>query len=141
MSGSTLTARARLTRWRMPPDNSCGWWPSNPASPTSEMMPRALRSDRARGSPRSSLPKVTLRSTVRHGNSESFWNTKPRSGPGPVNGLPDSRIRPPLGVSRPWTMRRNVVLPQPLGPTMTKNSPARTSKLMRSSTRREPSRR
>src|SRR5712691_9314340 len=98
------------------------------------MMPCAAAFASPRGIRRNSWPKVTLRSTVRQGNSASFWNTKPRSGPGPASGLPESRMAPELGRSSPCTMRRKVVLPQPLGPTMTKNSPGRTSKLMSSST-------
>ena len=34
------------------------------------------------------------------------------------------RISPPVTVSRPATMRSRVDLPQPLGPTMTRNSPS-----------------
>ena len=33
-SGSTTKARAMLTRWRMPPDSSCGKCCSKPFSPT-----------------------------------------------------------------------------------------------------------
>ena len=41
------------------------------------------------------------------------------------------RISPPLGVSSPATQRRRVVLPEPLAPTMTKNSPSSTSRSRR----------
>jgi len=38
--------------------------------------------------------------------------------------LPSSRIRPWSGVSKPASIRNSVVLPQPLGPSRAKNSPA-----------------
>ena len=41
---------------------------------------------------------------------------------------------PRLGRSCPSTMRRNVVLPQPEGPTIETNAPAAIARLMRSST-------
>src|SRR3954468_23666250 len=46
-----------------------------------------------------------------------------------VTSSPPSRISPPVGNSRPAIMRRVVVLPQPEGPSMTKNSPSSTVKL------------
>src|ERR671923_188467 len=39
---------------------------------------------------------------------------------------PSSRMRPEVGSSSPAIMRKVVVLPQPDGPSMTKNSPLRT---------------
>ena len=41
--------------------------------------------------------------------------------------LPSSRMRPSSGVSKPASIRSSVVLPQPLGPSSAKNSPARMS--------------
>ena len=41
-----------------------------------------------------------------------------------VTSSPSSRIRPEVGSSRPAIMRKVVVLPQPEGPSMTKNSPS-----------------
>src|SRR5262245_58225768 len=46
-----------------------------------------------------------------------------------VTSSPPSRMRPPVGSSRPAIMRSVVVLPQPDGPSMTKNSPSPTTKL------------
>ena len=46
-----------------------------------------------------------------------------------VTSLPPSRMRPEVGSSRPAIMRRVVVLPQPDGPSRTKNSPFSTTKL------------
>src|SRR4051794_40727516 len=46
-----------------------------------------------------------------------------------VTSSPPSRIFPPVGSSSPAIMRKVVVLPQPDGPSMTKNSPSSTTKL------------
>src|SRR5271165_7500372 len=46
----------------------------------------------------------------------------PRSGPGAPIGRPLSRTCPPVAGSKPPTMCRNVLLPQPEGPTMETNS-------------------
>src|SRR2546429_5438695 len=51
---------------------------------------------------------------------------------------PSSRIRPSSGVSKPASMRKSVVLPQPLGPSSAKNSPARTSSETWSTARKLP---
>src|SRR5262249_20816371 len=59
---------------------------------------------------------------VSQGNSESSWNIMPRSGPGGPTGAPLRRSSPPLAGSKPPTMCRNVLLPQPDGPTMETNS-------------------
>src|SRR5437763_3303713 len=42
---------------------------------------------------------------------------------------PSSRILPSLGVSKPATIRKIVVLPQPLGPSSVRNSPCSTARL------------
>src|SRR3954451_18271629 len=46
-----------------------------------------------------------------------------------VTSSPSSRMRPPVGNSSPAIIRSVVVLPQPDGPSMTKNSPSATTKL------------
>src|SRR5215475_11695420 len=46
-----------------------------------------------------------------------------------VTSSPPSRMRPEVGSSRPAIMRSVVVLPQPEGPSRTKNSPFSTTKL------------
>src|SRR4051812_40404792 len=48
----------------------------------------------------------------------------PRSGPGPTIGWPANSIWPPLAFSKPPRMCRNVLLPQPEGPTIETNSPS-----------------
>src|SRR5580700_2349174 len=79
--------------------------------------------------PATSRPIMALASTVRHGKRLSFWNTKPRSLPGWRTARPSSSTSPADACSRPATMRRNVVLPQPLGPTTEMNSPRATASL------------
>src|SRR5580693_6989145 len=88
--------------------------------------------------PASSRPMTALAKTVRHGSRLSFWNTKPRSLPGSRTARPSSSTSPALACSRPATMRRNVVLPQPLGPTTEMNSPRSTARLMPRSASRSP---
>ena len=46
-----------------------------------------------------------------------------------VTSSPSSRMRPPVGSSSPAIILSVVVLPQPDGPSMTKNSPSATTKL------------
>src|SRR3984957_4594669 len=88
--------------------------------------------------PATSRPMMALASTVRHGSRLSFWNTKPRSEPGSFTERPSSSTSPDEARSRPATMRKNVVLPQPLGPTTEMNSPRSTSRLMPRSASRSP---
>ena len=52
--------------------------------------------------------------------------------------LPSSRMRPSSGVSKPASIRSSVVLPQPLGPSSAKNSPALMSSESRSTARKPP---
>src|SRR5438132_927448 len=48
------------TRWRMPPDSSCGWRFSNPESPTRSRYSRALAARSRRGTPAASRPNSIL---------------------------------------------------------------------------------
>src|SRR5215471_15845595 len=72
-------------------------------------------------------PKATLSCTVIQVKSAPCWNTTPRSGPGALIVLPSSVARPLDGASKPATMLSNVLLPQPEGPTIARNSPAPTA--------------
>jgi hypothetical protein len=49
-----------------------------------------------------------------------------RFGGTPATGWPAMAMAPSVGSSKPASMRRSVVLPQPEGPSREKNSPART---------------
>ena len=63
----------------------------------------------------------------------------PRSRSGSArNGSPSTVMRPRVGASTPRSMRRKVVLPQPLAPTMVTKLPLATSSEIRSSTLRSP---
>src|SRR5439155_1404533 len=53
----------------------------------------------------------------------------PRSVPGPVTCFPSMTKLPAVGLSKPSQRLMNVVLPQPLGPTMLTNSPSSTERL------------
>ena len=44
----------------------------------------------------------------------------------PVSGAPKTRTLPVLGASRPAATLSSVLLPQPVGPTTARNSPAPT---------------
>src|SRR5882724_2248214 len=70
--------------------------------------------------------------TDRCGYREYCWNTKATSrveGGSPVMSRPSIRRRPASGASRPATRRSVVVLPAPVGPSRTRNSPSRTVRL------------
>ena len=62
--------------------------------------------------------------TVRQGSSPNSWNTIARSVPGPLMRLPFSVSSPELGLIKPSRTLRNVLLPQPDGPTTDRNSPS-----------------
>ena len=71
--------------------------------------------------------------TVRCGKSASDWNTRQvgrRFAGTSLTVAPRMRISPEVGVSSPASMRSSVVLPEPDGPTMVKNSPSATSRSM-----------
>ena len=81
-SGSTTSARAMPTRWRMPPESSRGSAPSKPASPISSIAAAARRARSAGAMPRASRPSSTFCCTVSQGKSAKDWNTiaTPRAG-------------------------------------------------------------
>src|SRR6185437_3063550 len=62
----------------------------------------------------------------------------PRSGPGPVIGLPSSSTLPRVGRTKPATMFIIVVLPQPDGPITATNSPSAIGYDTSSTTRSRP---
>src|SRR5262249_55886649 len=77
-------------------------------------------------SPASSAGNSTLSSTERHLRRTGVWNTMPTAANGRVTGRPSTVAVPVVGGLRPATIRSNVDLPQPLGPTSTRNSPRPT---------------
>ena len=91
---SWISARAIATRWRMPPDSSCGKRSTKSASPTCASS-RNARSRYARGlRPRSSTCTSTLSSTFRQSSSTGLWNTMPTSVCGRSTSRPPTRASP-----------------------------------------------
>lgn len=128
-SGSTARARAKPTRWRMPPDSSRGYAFSYPSRPIVSMdfMARARSTSwYACWSPHS--PSSTFSSTVSHGYSANFWNTIDVPDFTPENGRPRYSGWPRDGAVSPARMRSSVLLPLPDGPGMYTISPSYTSK-------------
>ena len=86
-------------------------------------------------------PNATFSTIVMWGNSPYCWNTVFTSrlyGGTCDTSSPWSRIDPLVGSSKPAIIRRVVVLPQPEGPSMEKNSPALMSKCASSTAMYEP---
>src|SRR5258706_4292860 len=133
--GSIASARAMPTRCFMPPEIWCGYWCSAWERPTSSST-SCVRSFRRSWKTRSTA-RYTFWKHVSHGSSEWFWNTTPRSGPGPSTCLSASRIVPAVGLSRPATRLSSVLLPQPEWPIRLTNSPLRIARSMPSSTSEE----
>ena len=72
-------------------------------------------------------PNATFSNTLMCGNSAYDWNTMLTcrlAGGTRVTSPPRSRMRPLVGSSKPAIMRSVVVLPQPDGPSIEKNSPS-----------------
>ena len=68
--GPPSSARAIETRWRMPPESSCGKLPSQPSSPTSSSSSRGVGARPAGPRlPPTSSGSSTFCSAVRHGSS------------------------------------------------------------------------
>ena len=100
---------------------------------------RAVRA--SAGMPLARKPNSMFSVTVFHGKSELLeHHGAVRARPRHV--APADLTAPAVGNSSPAAMRRQVVLPQPDGPTMVTNSRSRTPKLTASSVRKSlPSRR
>ena len=138
MSGETANARARPTRWRIPPESSSGRRVSQPRSPTSSSASAARARRSARGVPCISSPNSTFPRTVRCGNSAKCWKTIPkrlrRSASSSRRGRearsrPAISTRPAVGRCRPLRRRNRVDFPLPDRPMTTKTSPRRISRL------------
>ena len=61
--------------------------------------------------------------TRRQDRSVSFWGMYALAPSRLATTLPSIRTSPPVGCSRPETMLKRVLLPQPLGPITATNSP------------------
>jgi hypothetical protein len=79
-----------------------------------------------------SIGSSTLFKTLRHGSSSEFWNTMPTLPCGFVTSLAvDQEFPPTTAPAGPRIIFRSVDLPQPDGPTTTKNSPSVDVKIQR----------
>src|SRR5882762_8853533 len=139
--GSIDSARAMPTRCFMPPESSCGYLCSACPSCTSSSA-RCTRSFTAfffSVAPNTrSAASWTFSKQVSQGSREWFWNTTPRSGPGPVISRLARKISPSLGWRSPVTMLRSVDFPHPECPIRETNSPAWISRLISSSAQNGP---
>ena len=78
---------------------------------------------------RMSIWSMTFEITSRQSSMIASWNTIPTSVCGRSTTLPPTVIVPEVYGTRPATILRMVVLPQPLGPTIATNSDCRMSRL------------
>ena len=157
-SGSLAMAIAMTTRWRMPPDSSCGYRlaiRSGPGRPAASSRLTARRQASCRDTLRcSSTHSATCQPTLYIGFSAVIgsWNTIAIFAPRirchcaslpPSSSVPDSRTDPVTCAapgSRPSTDRASMVLPEPDSPTTPRVWPAaRDSDTPRTASTRPPS--
>ena len=81
------SARATATRWRMPPESSCGRLSAS-RSPTVASISCATARRSSLPTPLRARPNVTFCRTVSQGKSEASWKISERSGDGAVIGSP-----------------------------------------------------
>ena len=125
-SGSMASTRAMAARFFMPPESARGKLCSKPLRPILAISSRAISRRTFFSTPRSSMARATLSSTVRQGSRESAWEIYPTEGETPCTGLPSMRACPPVGTTCPANTFRAVDLPQPEGPTRATSSPRST---------------
>src|SRR5205814_46699 len=135
--GSRTSARPMATRCISPPDSAVDLRCSlaSMCSVSATRWTRRLISASAMRRIGARSGKAMLSNTVRCGYSEYCWNTKAQSrcaGGMSVMSAPFISTWPWSGRSMPAMRRSVVVLPAPLGPSNTKNSPSATSSVMSS---------
>lgn len=126
--GSITKERARATRCFWPPDEVEISRSANSKIPTFLSHFRALSLRSNLSTPRIFRLNSTVSRADRNGNRASDYQTSVgsrSSGCTSFITLPPRRISPILGASSPASIRRVVVLPQPDGPMMARNSPSR----------------
>ena len=127
-SGSSASARAIDTRWRMPPDSCAGYRSAAYSRPTRRSSSSARSRCRSRGAASTSaISEQTFSSAVFQGISAASWNTMPtrRCRTASPGGTPATETSPPVGGTSPANTFSNVLLPQPEGPMMEVNEPSR----------------
>ena len=125
--GSLTMVRARATRCASPPEHSLGRLSSRAPMCIASAAALTRRSTSASSVFFTRSPNAMFSNTVMCGKRARSWNTMPRPrSPGSRSFTTWSpmKISPEVGVSRPEIMLRVVVLPQPDGPTMMRNSPS-----------------
>ena len=140
-AGDGASAAAMPTRWRWPPDSSCGRRsasarrsPTRSSSSATRAVALRRRPDRAARR----APRARCRPTVQRGSSEPYgsWNTgwtRRRSARGPCPGLGDgrrrrTRSRRPSGRSAEDAAAERASCPSPDSPTTASISPGATSR-------------
>src|SRR3954452_286952 len=107
----------------MPPESVSGYAFSNPLSPIASTSWATVSFLLSSGTPLILRPYAMLPATVSQGNDVYFWKTMPRSLPGPFTTSSLTSTSPQSAWSRPAVSRNSVDLPQPDGPSRTRNSP------------------
>src|SRR6266571_2255839 len=131
MSFWAIRVRRKLTRWRMPPESSAGRASSKLASPKRSNSGRVRLRASARDAPRFSRAIAALSRAVRHGSSRSRCGMRAhRASRFRAAVTPSTWTSPVSDSSRPATIRRRVVLPPPLGPTIATRACRQTQRLM-----------
>ena len=125
-------ARAMATRCCSPPESWLGRWCARSRSPTPPSSARARSRRTLRRLPRGARAASTFSAAVSVGTRLNCWKTKPNArrrrsarllSPSFVMSRPSKCTAPAVGRSSAPSSCSNVVLPDPLGPSMTKNSP------------------
>src|SRR5919201_5962244 len=135
-AGSRTIARPSATRWRWPPETALGLRSSSLSRSSTFAASLTRRLISSFGVFSSFKPNARLSNTVMCGYSAYDWKTIAmfRSFDGTrFTTRSPIRSNPVVMSSRPATQRTAVVLPQPEGPTRTRNSPSSISR-SRSST-------
>src|SRR5262249_47725893 len=132
VDGWVTSVRARATRCDSPPEHWFGILSSRWAIRTISATSATRLARAGAGTFFMRRPNSMFCRTDLCGKSAWVWKTIPRPrsrGSTSLTTLPSIRISPPLGSSKPATMRKVVVLPQPDGPTSTTNSPSSIARL------------
>ena len=130
ISGFCTSARIITALFLIPPDNSCGYFFSNPSIPLSAIIFLACSKRSFFDIPSISKPSATLDSIFLHGSNVSVCDIYP------IRCLPLDILSPSISTSPsdgsiiPHMIFKSVLFPQPLAPTIARNSPSRTFKSM-----------
>ena len=142
--GRITSARASATRWRCPPESWAGLRAPNPVEP--HHLERLVGASGALGLRRLAHHEPVARRSRRPscaGRARSpgrRCSRRVRTAACSPTSTPPSSTRPSVGRSNPAIMRRHVVLPDPDGPSIEKNSPSRTSRSTPSTATTSPNR-